>query len=219
MRRRTVPILNSLGGFLEKGYSLTDNSLDLKKAITTLFYGLATIVKASIAGLLGSLISGAVFGLIAGIVLETFYFTSDGMSLGSFSLAYSWSAIITVSIPFGILIGFVTSFHSVIFSLFKINSVFWATITCLSAVAGLWFSSWNAPSLFQGIVFYLEIAIVSFTTGWSAHRYVTFRYQDERKTVMGTFLIAAGSISSAIVISSAYNLFFAFLEYLQNIPS
>ena len=169
--------------------------------------------------MIGSLASGSIFGFIAGIILETFYFTSDGMSFGSSIMAYASATVITISIPFGALTGLVTGIHFVLFRLFRIHSFIWAIIACVSSIAGLWFSSSHAPSLFQDIVLYLLIIIISFTTGWTAHRYAATKQQYEKKVVSNLFLPIVGLLSSAVIISLVSRLFFGFMEYLRHIPS
>jgi hypothetical protein len=204
---------------MKQGIKLANNSLGFNNPFAKLFSSLAVILATSMAGMIGSLASGTIFGFIAGIILEIFYFTSDGMGFGSSVMAYASAAVITMSIPFGALIGLVTGTHFAIFRLFRIHSFVWAMITCISAIAGLWFSSSHAPSLFQDITLYLLIAIISLATGWTAHRYATTRQQYEKEVVNNLFLPVVGSISSAVIISLASLLFFGFMEYLRHIPS
>jgi hypothetical protein len=180
---------------------------------------MVVIITACIAGLLGSLISGAIYGFIAGIILEIFYFTISGMDSVFNVLSYTSAVTGMASIPFGILIGLVTGVHTIVFRLFRINSFFWATITCLSAIAGLWFSPPHAPSLFQDIAIYLAIAIVSFATGWTTHRYAVSKSKDEKKAIKSPLLVVFGSMSSALIISSASCFYFMFMAYLESIPS
>lgn len=204
---------------MKQGIKLANNSLGFNNPFAKLFSSLAVIITTSMAGMIGSLASGAIFGFIAGIILEIFYFTNDGMGFGSSVMAYASAAVITISIPFGMLIGLVTGIHFVLFRLFKIHSFVWAIITCISAIAGLWFSSSHAPSLFQDIVLYLLIVIISFATGWTAHRYAATRQLYEKEVVNNLLLPIIGSISSAVIIALASRLFFGFMEYLRHIPS
>jgi hypothetical protein len=145
--------------------------VNLLELLIRLFYG---IVIGCAIGVIG----GLVFGIASGwINSATSQFLQEELDIlpGDISTFIGYGVFI-IGLPVGFLVGVTTGLNLAIFQMSSIKPFVWAGIAGSGVVISLWISHFSENHFIFQALFYFEVALVSFITGWVAYKYITLYF-------------------------------------------
>ena len=172
-------------------------------------------------GCLIGIIAGILFGALGGCIFwALFKIINDPLYSMSIDLiGFVGIDVVMTGVPLSFLIGTITGLHQSTFRTPDIKPLAWAALAYLGTSLGLWFSHLNYQfDTIVQVIYYIEVAFISFTTGWITRQYSTPKFGDQyRKFKLEAALISVIGGLSLIVAATYY--YFHLLFLVRNVPS
>ena len=173
---------------------------------------LVSIFKGCFAGVLGSIIFGAIGSLVYWLLTKHAYQPQyDDISLATLVLADAFF----LAAPIGFGIGLITGVYSEISRYFSSNRLMWIILSSLSGITGFYLSGIHPNNFYASL---LEISILNIGTSWVVSIFTIRENTGERNLSVQLLTILGCLIGSVFIFIVVYN-YFKLVLYAGNIPS